>query len=132
MSNAFAMASLPPKSQRTYNTTEQWTGEYWENPTTKKQSKIYCKQLTCNNVPGNGSTSYPHGVLDIDAQNYFDARGFVRAKDGTIYGFPRADVIGNTSVCIDRLTNTEIFILSRWENTVIDAVSYTHLRAHET
>lgn len=122
MAHGFVMDNLPPKSQRTYSTAEQWTGEWWENPTTKKQSKIYCKQLTCNNVPGGGSTGYPHGVSDIDAQGYFNAHGFIRAKNGTIYGFPRADVIGNTSVCIDKLTNTEIFILSRWENTLIDLI----------
>lgn len=43
MGNAFAMASLPPKSQRTYSTEEQWTGEYWIDG-----KKIYRKTIVQN------------------------------------------------------------------------------------
>ena len=43
MSNAFAMATLPPKSQRTYSTEEQWTGEYWIDG-----KKIYRKTIVQN------------------------------------------------------------------------------------
>lgn len=65
MGNVFAMANLPPKSQRTYSTTEQWTGEYWVDG-----KKIYRKYLS---IPIEAATTTaPHLIDNIGDFKRFD------------------------------------------------------------
>ena len=100
---------------------EQWTGWYWENPSTQKRSKIYCKQIVCNNLAVNGSKSYPHNIQDIDVNGYIDVRGVITSPNGWTYAFPRADVVGNTSVCVDVVSETDVYIIARWPGATIHA-----------
>lgn len=87
MGNAFTMAALPPKSQRTYSTTEQWTGEYWVDG-----KKIYRRVLTGN---GNGSTQVNVSVENIDTMT--EISGLISDTADTNPGLP-INAYGNSNL----------------------------------
>lgn len=109
---------------------EQWTGWYWEDPTTNAKSKIYCKQIICNVIGGEGAYPFAHGISNLNINGYINFHGYVHEGQYT-RGFPRADVVANISICIDRIDETNVYILSRWESAttliVILTIYYTKL-----
>lgn len=85
MSNAFAMATLPPKSQRTYSTTKQWTGEYWID------GKPIYRKVIATTFP-NSSKFHPIGE---SVDTIVSLRGIKVSKTGEYYvfmgnGFPES------------------------------------------
>ena len=63
MSNAFVTVSLPSKNQRTYSTTEQWTGEYDDDG-----RKIYRKVIKGTTAAGSGTNKY--FAVGAQVENY--------------------------------------------------------------
>lgn len=87
MAHGFVMDNLPPKSQRTYSTTEQWTGEYWVDG-----KKIYRRVLTGN---GNGSTQVNVSVENIDTMT--EISGLIADVADTNPGLP-INAYGNSNL----------------------------------
>lgn len=80
MGNVFAMANLPPKSQRTYSTTEQWTGEYWIDG-----KKIYQKVMSTSDLSTTENNIIPIGVT---INNLVRLSGVATLDNGNIIPIP--------------------------------------------
>ena len=93
MGNAFAMAALPPKSQRTYSAAEQWTGEWWEDPESGKNYKIY-RKLWVTGALSPGDTVI---TQDADIKQPIDYGGTVFLQRGDTWPFPTSYIKGNTN-----------------------------------
>lgn len=81
MAHGFVMDNLPSKSQRTYSTTEQWTGEYWIDG-----KKIWKKTIQFT-IPAINTSVF----IDIGAQVDIAPRlpdAFVASTDGSFRFFP--------------------------------------------
>lgn len=87
MAHGFVMDNLPSKSQRTYSTEEQWTGEYWIDG-----KKIYRKVLTGN---GNGSTSLNFSAESVDTM--IEISGLISDSADTNPGLP-INAYGNSNL----------------------------------
>lgn len=87
MAHGFVMDNLPSKSQRTYSTEEQWTGEYWIDG-----KKIYRKVLTGN---GNGSTSLNFSAESVDTM--IEISGLISDSADTNPGLP-INAYGNSDL----------------------------------
>lgn len=99
LSNAFAMATLPPKSQRTYSTTKQWTGEYWID------GKPIYRKVIATTFP-NSSKLQPIGE---SVDTIVSLRGIKVAESGEHYmfmgnGFPSS---GKMLLIVVAYNNTE-------------------------
>ena len=79
MSNAFAMAGPPPKSQRTYSTEEQWTGEYWIDG-----KKIY-RKIIIDPSPSKTQHTIP---INTTIDTLVDLRGIVHLTVGSTLAIP--------------------------------------------
>lgn len=63
MAHGFVMDNLPSKSQRTYSTTEQWTGEYDDDG-----RKIYRKVIKGTTAAGSETSKY--FAVGAQVENY--------------------------------------------------------------
>lgn len=76
-----------------YSTAEQWTGEWWEDPESGKQHKIYCKVWVTGALPpGN------HAITqDADIRQPIGYGGTLFLQRGDTWPFPQAFVQGTTN-----------------------------------
>ena len=77
MAHGFVMDNLPSKSQRTYSTTKQWTGEYWID------GKPIYRKVIATTFP-NSSKLHPIGE---SVDTIVSLRGIKVAENGEHYMF---------------------------------------------
>lgn len=85
MAHGFVMDNLPSKSQRTYSTTKQWTGEYWID------GKPIYRKVIATTFP-NSSKLHPIGE---SVDTIVSLRGIKVSQNGEYYmfmgnGFPES------------------------------------------
>ena len=98
MAHGFVMDNLPSKSQRTYSTTKQWTGEYWID------GKPIYRKVIATTFP-NSSKVHPIGE---SVDTIVSLRGIKVSKTGEYYmfmgnGFPES---GNMWLLVVAYNNT--------------------------
>lgn len=107
-----------------YSTSEQWTGEYWEDG-----KKIYTKVLFPT-VPATGEVNYSHGVSNIGDYRVFDYSNSYFQNKSTKQSFPISVYVGPTAWCFPySITDSQVQVrfgsdfVSGWKLAV--TIKYT-------
>lgn len=106
--------NYPTNDEMGYSTDEVETGLTWIDGST-----IYKKTVHLNSLPNASTSSYAHGISDIDKIIKFEA--FARNPSGTLYALPHINLGNLVSGIYITVSKTEIYI----GTGEIDRSSYT-------